>query len=105
MNNLQLYLAIGIPTITVILAWLSSRADNHRTNDKIDRTNEKVDRLSESLRGEIATLRADMNKDMTALRAEIGKDFVGFRREMHQDMMILKNASSKSKPSRTCRYP
>ncbi len=78
MNNLQLYLAIGIPTITVILAWLSSRADNHRLNDKVDRLNDKVDRLGETLRSE-----------MTALRTDISKDFVAFRREIHQDMIVL----------------
>jgi len=37
MNNIQVYLSIGIPTLTVILAWLSNRSDNNRLNDKIDR--------------------------------------------------------------------
>lgn len=27
MNDTQLYLSIGIPTITVILAWLSNKSD------------------------------------------------------------------------------
>ena len=60
MNNLQLYLAIGIPTGTVILAWLSNKADINRLNDK-------VDKLGDSLRAEM----------------------IAFRREMHQDMMVL----------------
>jgi hypothetical protein len=71
MNDTQLYLAIGIPTVTVILAWLSNKSDINRLNDKVDRLGE--------------TLRADM----TALRADISKDFVAFRREIHQDMIVL----------------
>jgi hypothetical protein len=60
MNNTQLYLSIGVPTLTVILAWLSSRSDMNRLNDK-------VDKLGESLRAEM----------------------IAFRREIHQDLMML----------------
>jgi len=71
MNNTQLYLIIGIPTLTVILAWLSSRSDNNRLNDK-------VDRLADALRSEMVTLRRDINADMIA-----------FRREVHEDLIML----------------
>lgn len=36
MTNTQLYLAIGIPSILVILSWLSNRSDINRLSDKID---------------------------------------------------------------------
>jgi hypothetical protein len=42
MNNTQLYLTIGIPTLTVILAWLSNRSDLNRLNDKVDAMNERL---------------------------------------------------------------
>ena len=42
MNNIQLYLSIGIPTLTVILAWLSNRSDLNRLNDKVDAMNERL---------------------------------------------------------------
>ena len=60
MNNTQLYLSIGIPTLTVILAWLSNRFDINRLNDK-------VDRLVETLRAEINALRREIHSDMVPL--------------------------------------
>lgn len=42
MTNQQLYLAIGIPSVLIILAWLSNRSDLNRVSDKVD-----------NLRGEI----------------------------------------------------
>jgi hypothetical protein len=69
MNNTQLYLSIGIPTLTVILAWVSNRSDNNRLNDK-------VDKLGDALRSEILALRIDINKDMAL-----------FRKEIHEDLM------------------
>ena len=71
MNNTQLYLSIGVPTLAVILAWLSNRSDINRLNDK-------VDRLAETLRAE-----------MTALRVDISRDMVAFRRKIHEDLMVL----------------
>jgi tetrahydromethanopterin S-methyltransferase subunit G len=56
MNNSQLYLAIGIPTFSVILAWISSRADvkelraeMNRRFDEVDRRFEMVDRRFEAV--------------------------------------------------------
>ncbi|HZL27402.1 MAG TPA: hypothetical protein VFC39_12835 [Acidobacteriaceae bacterium] len=71
MNNTQLYLTIGIPTLTVILAWLSNRSDINRLNDKMDR-------LGDTLRGEI-------DKMGNSLRAEM----IAFRREVHEDLLML----------------
>jgi hypothetical protein len=71
MNDTPLYLSIGIPTMTVILAWLSNRTDINRLNDK-------VDKLGDALRAE-----------MIAFRGEIHKEMIAFRREVHGDLMML----------------
>lgn len=76
MNNIQLYLTIGIPTITIVLAWISNRSDNHRTNDKIDR-------LGESLRTEMVALRNDHHKDNLAL--------MGYMIPLHERMARLES--------------
>jgi len=83
MNNLQLYLTIGIPTITVILAWLSNRSDSHRTNDKIDR-------LAENLRSEMATMRSEM----ISIRADHHRDngaLIGYMIPLHERMAKLES--------------
>lgn len=36
MTNQQLYLSIGIPSLLIILAWLSNRSDIARLSDKVD---------------------------------------------------------------------
>jgi hypothetical protein len=74
MNNTQLYLSIGIPTLTVILAWLSSRSDLNRLNDK-------VYRLTESLRAEMTSMRNDHHKDNLAL--------MGYMVPLHERMAKL----------------
>jgi hypothetical protein len=71
MNNMQLYLSIGIPTLTVILAWLSNRSDINRLNDK-------VDKLGDSLRNE-----------MLSFRREVAAEMIAFRREVHGDLILL----------------
>ena len=76
MNNIQVYLSIGIPTLTVILAWLSNRSDNNRLNDKIDR-------LGESLRAEMISLRNDHHKDNLAL--------MGYMVPLHERMAKLES--------------
>jgi hypothetical protein len=71
MNNTQLYLSIGIPTLTVILAWLSNRSDINRLSDKVDRIGEvlhsKIDGQGTSLRTEMIAMRTDHHKDHLAL--------------------------------------
>ena len=89
MNNMQLYLSIGVPSfvallswVTVILAWLSNRSDLHRLSDKVDRLGEslngKIDSQGESLNGKIAG-------QGELLRAEM----IAFRREVHSDLILL----------------
>jgi hypothetical protein len=89
MNNTQLYLSIGIPTLTVILAWLSNRSDLNRLNDKVDRLGDtlhgKIDRQGESLRAELAALRIDHHKDNVAL--------MGYMVPLHERMAKLESRS------------
>ncbi len=47
MTNLQIYLSIGIPTFTVILALLISLFQNNRLSDKIDKLSDRMDRIAE----------------------------------------------------------
>jgi hypothetical protein len=49
LTNQQLYLTIGIPSILVILAWLSN-------NSKLDKLSDKVDRHYENFNNQITTL-------------------------------------------------
>lgn len=62
MNNTQLYLSIGIPTLTVILAWVSNRSDINRLSDKLDST---AVRLSERMEAMNRAHHDDMNMLMS----------------------------------------
>lgn len=63
MNNTQLFLAIGIPSLLVIMNMFQS----NRISDKVDRISEqlsaKVDRVSEQLGAKIDRLAADNHRD------------------------------------------
>jgi hypothetical protein len=71
MNNTQLYLSIGIPTLTVLLAWLSNRSDINRLTDKVDamdrRLNGRIDDLSQRLSGRIDASIEAHHKDNLSL--------------------------------------
>lgn len=58
MTNLQLMLAIGVPTIMVLIGILLNRSD------------------ITALRSEIVQLRVDIHKDMTAFRDSIHRDMI-----------------------------
>lgn len=51
MNDTQLYLAIGIPSFLVVLAWMSSAAQVNRLADKIDRLAEQQHKDAMTLQG------------------------------------------------------
>jgi hypothetical protein len=71
MNDTQLYLAIGLPIVTVMLTWLASRAENNRNTDRLDRN-------IESLRGYIGTLK----NELIAIRNDHHRDFVSLMSSM-----------------------
>lgn len=74
MTNLQLMLAIGIPTLMVLIGILLNRSD------------------ITALRSEMVQLRADITKDVTAFRADIHKDMTAFRADIHKDMTTLRDS-------------
>jgi len=71
MNNSQLYLSIGIPSILIVLAWISNRSDVI------------------ALRAEMVQLRKDMAAYMTQLRKDIHNDMTQLRDSIHRDMISL----------------
>lgn len=60
MSNLQLYLTIGIPTFTVILALLISLFQNNRLSDKIDKLSDRMDRIAEQHHRDILMLMSEI---------------------------------------------
>jgi len=85
MDNNQFYLIIGVPTFTVILAWLSNRADINRLSDKLDanvaKLNERIDKLTESHHKDIENLMESHHKDNVAL--------MGYMVPLHERMAKL----------------
>jgi hypothetical protein len=71
MNNNQLYLSIGIPSILIILAWISNRSD------------------VTALRAEMIQLRKDMHAEMTQLRKDLASDMAQLRDSIHRNMILL----------------
>ncbi len=71
MTNLQLLQSIGIPSVLIVLGWLSQ--------------SQRLTALRESVRGDINGLRDEM-KD---LRGEM----ISLRDQMHADMVVLHDAS------------
>jgi hypothetical protein len=76
MNNLQLYLSIGIPTFAVLLAWLSNKADirdsENRLSSKIDKVDSRIDVLRAEMNGlckEIYEALIPLHKRMAKLEA------------------------------------
>ena len=74
MNNTQLYLSIGIPTFTVVLAWLSNRADMNRMGDRL---NQRIDTLD----GRIDAMSKSHHEDMKML--------MGYMVPLHERMAKL----------------
>ena len=77
MTNQQLYLAIGIPSVLVILAWITSFIQSNRTDAKIDA-------LRSEMSSKIDALRGEMFAKFDALRGEMFKEFKEFYRTLGQ---------------------
>jgi hypothetical protein len=56
MTNTQLYLSIGIPSVLIILAWLSNRQDLRDLSSRMDRMDTKIDRHYENFNNQVTTL-------------------------------------------------
>jgi hypothetical protein len=66
-NNNQLYLSIGIPSLLVILAWISNRAD------------------SVALRAEMIQLRKDVSQELISFRDSIHRDIIS----LHERVAVV----------------
>jgi hypothetical protein len=56
MNDTQLYLAIGIPSFLVVLAWMTSMVQTSRLADQNAKLSDKLDRLAEQQHKDALTL-------------------------------------------------
>ena len=54
MSNTRLYLAIGIPSVLVLLSWLSTFAQKLRLGDRLDR-------MTEDFHNQVTTLRSTIH--------------------------------------------
>jgi hypothetical protein len=67
MNDTQLYLAIGIPSFLVVLAWITSMVQTTRLADLNAKLSEKLDRSIEQLGAKMDRLAEQQHKDALAL--------------------------------------
>ena len=77
MTNQQLYLAIAIPSVLVVLSWITSIVQNNRTDAKIDA-------LRSEMHAKIDALRSEVHAKFDALRAEMFHEFKEFYRTLGQ---------------------
>ena len=78
MNDTQLALSIGIPSLLVILSWIHNNTRLARLESSSDATNRRVDetnrRLDDLIRG--------INTDMNSLRDSIHRDMIGLHERL-----------------------
>lgn len=56
MNNQQLYLSVGIPSLLVALSWLTTFIQNNRLDTKIDNLRTEMANELRAVRGDINTI-------------------------------------------------
>lgn len=74
MTNSQLWLAIGIPSVLVVLSWIQQNARfsaMERRFDSVDRRFETVDNKFDSIRTEMISLRDTIHRDMITLHERV----------------------------------
>jgi len=86
MNDTQLYLSIGIPTVTVILAWLSNKADMSAFRSELNA-------LRAQMKADNSALRAEFKAEINALRAEM----MNLRKEIYEALIPLHERMARSK--------
>ena len=67
MNNMQLYIAVALPMVTIILAWLASHTELNRNVDRIERSIEGLRSEIGTLHTELVAIRTDHHKDLVSL--------------------------------------
>jgi peptidoglycan hydrolase CwlO-like protein len=84
MNNIQLYLSIGVPTFAVLLAWLSNKSDikdsEKRLTSKIEGVESRLESKIDKVDSRIDTLRSEMN---------------GLRKEIYEALIPLHERTAK----------
>ena len=66
MTNTQLWIAVTIPSLLVVLSWIQQTTRMTRLGAR-----------GGELRREMVALRTDINRDMVALRDSIHRDMIG----------------------------
>jgi hypothetical protein len=56
LNNQQLYLSVGIPSLLVALSWLTTFIQNNRLDTKIDNLRTEMANELRAVRGDINTI-------------------------------------------------
>jgi hypothetical protein len=69
MTDVQLLLSIGIPSLLVVLSWISNGARHSATNARIDALERKFDSLNGRFDGVISAVHSDSLEIMRAITA------------------------------------
>jgi hypothetical protein len=69
MTDLQLLLAIGIPSLLVVLSWISNNSRHDATNARIDRMEGRFDGLESRLNELLEAVHGDSLELMRAITA------------------------------------
>ena len=85
MNDFQLALSIGIPSLLVILSWIHNNIRLSRLVSSLDTANRRVDetnrRIDETNRRFDDLIRG-INADMSSLRDSIHRDMIGLHERL-----------------------
>ena len=66
MSNVQVYFAVGVPSVLVILAWLQA-------NQRAGRIETVMGNLAKNMRSEMITLRDSIHRDMIPLHERMAR--------------------------------
>ena len=71
MTNSQLWLAIGIPSVLVVLSWIQQNARFSAMERRFEVIDQKFDGKFDSMRTEMITLRDTIHRDMITLHERV----------------------------------
>ena len=69
MTNIQLLLSIGIPSMLVVLAWLSNNSRLNRVEQRLDRVDQRFDRVDQRFESVIDASHRDALEIMRSMTA------------------------------------
>ena len=82
MTNIQLLLAIGIPSLLVFLSWLSNNSRHDRTDSRLDAIDAKFDRKFEAVNGKFDAKFEAVGKRFDDVIAAVHNDSLEIMRSM-----------------------